>query len=203
MASLRILITEMMQEDLPFLIDLWHTPEVMRYADEFPSLRGWSRSDHPQDAWAAYRERRTSLGKGYTQLVLRLTDGPRIGESFFTPLPEGYTFGRWQKPQGLLTLMGDIKLAPEVWGQGLGTEGMQSVVAWCFSQTTCSQLVVPPHTLNPAAERVYEKAGFELYTGMRSWHNHKIMELTRARYESLFSPPSGPSSSPQPSIQGR
>ncbi len=203
MASLSILITKMMQEDLPFLIDLWHTPEVMRYADEFPSLRGWSRSDHHQDAWAAYNERRTTLGKGYTQLILRLPDGTRIGESFFTPLPEGYTFGKWRKPEGVLTLMGDVKLLPEVWGRGLGTEGMQGIVSWFFGQTACSLLVVPPHRLNPAAGRVYEKAGFELYLGMRSWHNHKIMELTRVRYESLFSPPSQRSGPPHPSSGSR
>jgi RimJ/RimL family protein N-acetyltransferase len=50
-----------------------------------------------------------------------------------------------------------------------------------FGNTNCSSLVVPPHRKNPAAQRVYEKAGFELYKGMRSWHNHKIMELSRER----------------------
>lgn len=94
-----------------------------------------------------------------------------IGESFFTPLPEGYTFGKWKKP--------------ECWGQGLGTEGMQQVVEWLFDNTVCSLLVVPPHRKNPAAQRVYEKAGFELYTGMRSWRNHKVMELSREKYENI------------------
>jgi hypothetical protein len=37
--------------------------------------------------------------------------------------------------------MGDIKLLPPFWGQGLGTEGM------------------------------------------RSWHGHKVMELSRQKYE--------------------
>lgn len=181
----RVVVGELLEEDLPFLFELWHTPEVMRYADEFPSLRAWSRSDDPQIAWARYREQRAVLGNGYVQLILSLADGARIAESFFAPLPEGYTFGRWRKPEDVVCLMGDIKLKPARWGQGLGTEGMRGVVAWLFANTDCSLLVVPPHRKNPAAERVYEKAGFELYTGMRSWHNHKVMELSRERYEGI------------------
>lgn len=105
-----------------------------------------------------------------------------IGESFFAPLPEGYTFGKWKKPEDIVCLMGDIKLKPEYWGQGLGTEGMQQVVERLFGNTVCSLLMVPPHRKNPAAQRVYEKAGFELYTGMRSWRNHKVMELSREKH---------------------
>jgi RimJ/RimL family protein N-acetyltransferase len=177
----RVVVAELREKDLPFLIELWHTSEVMRYADEFPSLRGWSKSDHLRTAWTKYQEKRAALGNGYTQLILSLVDGPLIGESFFTPLPGGYTFGKWKKPGEVVCLMGDIKLKPEYWGQGLGTEGMQKVVQWLFDNTNCSLLVVPPHRKNPAAQRVYEKAGFELYKGMRSWHNHKIMELSRER----------------------
>jgi RimJ/RimL family protein N-acetyltransferase len=183
MTEQRVVVAELREEDLPFLFEVWHTPDVMRYADELPRLRGWSKSDDPRTAWGTYQQKRAALGNAYTQLVLLLTDGTPIGESFFAPLPEGYTFGRWQKPEGILCLMGDIKLTPPYWGRGLGSEGMQRVVAWLFSNTACALLMVPPHRKNPAAERVYEKAGFELYTGMRSWHNHKVMELSRERYE--------------------
>jgi len=183
MADDRLVISELREQDLPFLFDLWHTPAVMRYADEFPRLRGWSKSDDPQTAWATYQEKRAALGDGYVQLILRLTAGEPIGESFFVPLPEGYAFGRWEKPKDSVCLMGDIKLRPDYWGRGLGTEAMQQVVAWLFDNTRCALLIVPPHRKNPAAERVYEKAGFELHTGMRSWRNHKVMELSRDRYE--------------------
>jgi RimJ/RimL family protein N-acetyltransferase len=185
MTKQSVVVSELREEDLPFLFELWHTPEVFRYADEFPSLRGWSRSDDLQTAWATYREKRAALGSGYTQFILSLAEGRPIGESFFTPLPEGYTFGKWAKPEDVVCLMGDIKLKLEYWGRGLGTEGMRQVVQWLFSNTSCALLVVPPHRKNPAAQRVYEKAGFELYTGMRSWRNHKVMELTRERYESI------------------
>ena len=178
-----IVITELAVKDLPFLVALWHTAEVMRYADEFPRLRGWSKKDNPQTAWTTYQEKRAALGNGYVQFILRLTDGTRIGESFFTPLPDGYTFGKWQKPAGILCLMGDIKLLTPFWGQGLGTEGMRQVVNWLFANTACDLLLVPPHRKNPAAERVYAKAGFTLFTGMRSWYGHKVMELPREKYE--------------------
>ncbi len=178
-------ITELAETDLPFLLELWHIPEVMRYADEFPTLRGWHKAAQPGAAWQTYRTRRAELGTSYTQLILRLADGTPIGESFFTPLPQGYTFGRWLKPHGVHTLMGDLKLLPAHWGQGLGSEGMRQVVRWFFGRTPCELLAVPPHRHNPAAERVYAKAGFVLYAGMRSWHNHKLMELTRERFERL------------------
>lgn len=40
-----ILVTEIDQEDLPFLLGLWRNRKVMRFADEFPRYRGWSRRD--------------------------------------------------------------------------------------------------------------------------------------------------------------
>jgi RimJ/RimL family protein N-acetyltransferase len=83
-------------------------------------------------------------------------------------------------------MMGDIKLEPMHWGQGLGTQGMRRAVEWLFRHTPCAMFVVPPHRHNPAAERVYEKAGFVRFTGMRSWRNHRIMELTRERFEELY-----------------
>ena len=178
-------LSELMPEDLPFLMDLWHNPKVMRYADEFPWLRGWSKSDDPDRAWRLYQERRAEAGSEYTQLLLWL-EGSRIGEAFVSPLQEGYAFGRWEKPDGMRCVMGDIKLMPEHWGHGLGTEGMRRVVEWVFGHTSCSLSVVPPHRHNPAAERVYEKAGFVRFKGMRSWRNHRIMELTRERFEELY-----------------
>ncbi|MBK8906322.1 MAG: GNAT family N-acetyltransferase [Anaerolineaceae bacterium] len=172
---------------MPFLFDLWHTPEVMKYADEFPKLRGWSKTEKPEVAWNHYQTRRADLGKGYVQFILRTADDTRIGESFFAPLEEGYTFGKWRKPDGLVCLLGDIKLMPSFWRQGLGSEGMRLVVDWLFDHTPASLLIVPPHRKNPAAERVYEKAGFVLFPGMKSWYGHKVMELDRERYGARLS----------------
>jgi RimJ/RimL family protein N-acetyltransferase len=181
-------VMEMKEKDLPFLLDLWRQVEVMQYADEFPRLRGWSRSDCPERAWELHEGMRSTLGEGYSQLILRDAEGTLIGESFSAPLKEGATFGKWHKPQGTLTLMGDIKLAKPFWGRGLGTEGMKQVVLFRFSKTACDLFCVPPHRKNPAAFSVYQKAGFELYRGMRSYRNHRIMEISRARYKELYDP---------------
>jgi RimJ/RimL family protein N-acetyltransferase len=185
MAAAEFTIREMREKDLGFLFQLWHNRDVMRYADEFPRLRGWSKSDDGGSAWEMYQRKRAEHGSDYTQLILCLGD-TLIGESFFAPLPERYTFGRWQKPAGIRCLMGDIKLLPAYWNQGFGTAGMRQVVRFAFTQTECRLFVVPPHRHNPAAERVYEKAGFRLFAGMRSWRNHKIMELTRTRFQELY-----------------
>ena len=90
------------------------------------------------------------------------------------------------KPKSVMALMGDIKLFPQYWGRGLGSKGMRLVVHFVFTETDCELFIVPPHRLNPAAQRVYEKAGFIHFTGMRSWRNHKIMQLSRKRYEKIY-----------------
>ncbi|MFX0125363.1 MAG: GNAT family N-acetyltransferase [Candidatus Hodarchaeota archaeon] len=179
-------VSEMQKDDLQFLFKLWHNPDVMRYADEFPRMRGWSKSDEPQTAWRKYQQKRTQLGYDYTQLILRLSKDTPIGESFFFPLPEAYTFGKWSKSDNVKSFMGDIKLLPQYWGKSLGSKGMCLVVNFVFSKTDCELFVVPPHRLNPAAYRVYENVGFVLFTGMRSWRNHKIMELSKEQYKKIY-----------------
>jgi RimJ/RimL family protein N-acetyltransferase len=184
-AEPRVILAELQEHDLPFLFELWHVPEVMRYADELPTLRGWSKSDDAATAWARYREQREALGPGYVQLILRLVDGVPIGESFFAPVPAGFALDEWATPSGVAALIGDIKLRPEYWGQGLGTEGMRRVVAWLFERAGCALIVVPPHFDNPAAVRVYERAGFAHTGETRTWRGHRIMELWRERYDDI------------------
>jgi RimJ/RimL family protein N-acetyltransferase len=183
--GMKVRIAELEEQDLDFLFRLWHVPEVMRYADELPDLRGWCKSDDKQTAWARHQERRAAMGLCYAQMILRLTDGTPIGESFFVPLPEGFTLDNWTKPKGVLCPMGDIKLKPEYWGRGLGTQGMKLVVEWLFVNTRCDLLVVPPHGDNPAAIRVYEKAGFAHTEKSPLWKGHRIMELWRHRFETI------------------
>jgi RimJ/RimL family protein N-acetyltransferase len=157
----------------------------MRYADELPRMRGWTKDDTLEVAWQRNEEMRVKLGGVYCQLVLQDEQGILIGEAFTAPFREGATFGRWQKPEGVVTLFGDIKLMPAYWGRGLGTAGMKEVVRHRFIKTKCELFCVPPNRKNPAAFRVYQKAGFELFTGMRSYRSHQIMEMTRRRYEAL------------------
>lgn len=181
-------VTELAAADLPFLLDLWRRPGVMAYADEFPHPRGWTRRDDPETAWADYRQRRKRMGNSYCQLILRLADGSPVGESFRFPLDERFSFGRWRKPLGVRAFMMDIKLDPDHWGRGLGTAFMALVVEDALTRTRAQLLVVPPNRKNPAAVRVYEKAGFVRTAALRTWHNHFIMELPRTRFETLKSP---------------
>ena len=183
-----IFIKEMQVVDIPFLLDLWAKSEVMRYADEFPHPRGWTRKDEPETAWQEYRRKRKELGTGYCQLVLNLEDGTPVGESFRFPLDDGFTFGRWEKPEGVSACMSDIKLDPDYWNRGLGTEFMHLVVQDVFERTDCDLFVVPPNLKNPPAIKVYLKSGFVRCKGMKSWHNHFIMELPRDRFEELAGP---------------
>ena len=185
----RICVSEMKKDDLPFLHELWHTGEVMKYADEFPYFRGWSRTDDRESAWKKYQEMRRIVGALYQQLIIRLKDGTRIGESFFAP-PSGRKFiGRWKIPENLICIVGDIKVLPQYWGRGLGTEGMRQVVKYAFSITDCDLFVVPPHKDNPAAQRVYEKAGFVQIVGKKGknmmWAGHNLMKLTRKEFKTL------------------
>ena len=178
-------VTEMMAADIPFLLDLWSREEVMRYADEFPHPRGWTRRDDVETAWAEYRRRRRSMGADYAQLVLRMGNRQPVGESFRFPLDNRFTFGRWRKPMEARVLMGDIKLLPEHWGRGLGTAFLGLVLEDAFARTRADLFVVPPHKRNAAAVRVYEKVGFARARPPTVHQGHYVMELPRTRFREL------------------
>lgn len=184
MTNQSIQLEQMREEDIPFLIELWHMKEVMRYADEFPWLRGWSKKMEPESCWSIHSQQKAEHGELYSQFILKATGGVRIGESMIYPLEDGFTFGKWQKPAGVLTVMGDIKLIPDYWGQGLGSAGMREMVKWVFKETAVDLYVVPPNRRNPAAKRVYEKAGFaSADTGF--YRGHEIVTLTRERFDQM------------------
>jgi len=178
-------VTEMMAADVPFLRDLWGIEDVMRYTDEFPHPRGWTRGDDVETAWAEYRRRRKFMGNDYCQLILRFASRQPAGESFRFPLDNRFSFGEWRKPMELRVLMGDIKLHPDHWGKGMGTAFMALVVEDAFRRTRADMFVVPPNKRNVAAVRVYEKVGFVRARPLSIHHNHFIMELPRDRFEAM------------------
>ncbi|MDH5185904.1 MAG: GNAT family N-acetyltransferase [candidate division WOR-3 bacterium] len=182
-----IIAMAMERDDMPFLFALWYNHDVMHYADEFPRFRGWSRIDEIQEAWERYDEIHKELGNKYTQLIIKLPDGTRIGESFIAPLKEDQKLGEWQKPKGIVCLIGDIKLKPEFWGKGLASKAMREVVRFAFERAGCGIFLVPPHKKNPAAIRVYEKAGFSPIVEKPPWVNHIFMTLTRQQYIQRYS----------------
>ena len=181
----RVKVGVLRRGEIPFLLQLWRDPEVMRYTDELPSLRGWTKKTAPSRAWREYVARRRALGPLYTQLIVRTMRGKPIGESFIAPLSDWYEIGPWRKPDGVVTVIGDIKLERRCWGIGLGTSGMQQVVRWVFRRTDCQLFIVPPHERNRAASRIYYKAGFRLVDAMVNEPGHRVMQLTRQQYASL------------------
>ncbi len=180
----RVVIREMQVEDIAFLKRVWANAEVMRYADEFPYFRGWSKNDDAKHAWTIYQQQQALQGKSYFQLIIYLVSGTPIGESFFCLHPDTKrNIGRWRKPQDTRVLVGDIKLLPDFWGKGLGTEAMTHILRYIFTNTDIDLVVVPPHRNNSAAKRVYEKAGFTPLLGKNgkpaTWANHLLMALAR------------------------
>jgi RimJ/RimL family protein N-acetyltransferase len=185
-SSSNVTVVAMERRDMPFLISLWHNHAVMHFTDEFPRFRGWSRLDEIKHAWEIYDAKRKELGNKYTQLIIKMQDGTRIGESFFVSLPEEYKLGEWQKPKGIVTFTGDIKLAPEYWEKGFATKAMRRVVYFAFERGGCGIFLVLPHKNNLAAIRVYEKAGFEPIREKPPWVNRIIMTLSRQQYIQIY-----------------
>jgi len=79
--------------------------------------------------------------------------------------------------------MTDVKLAPNYWGKGYGTEAMRDVVKYLFTETLLDVILVPPHRENIAAIKVYENSGFKKTEGIY-WFDHFIMETTRENFAS-------------------
>jgi RimJ/RimL family protein N-acetyltransferase len=181
-----LVITAATAEDLPYLLGLWNDPAVMRYAG-YPEGKGWEEKDILK-WWERYRREHAAAGADETQFIVRRPDGTPLGESYVGLVPDGFAVGDWRKPTGIRCHMADVKLAPPWWGRGLGTAAMRLVTAFVFDNTSCELFVVPPHRDNPAAARVYEKAGFR-HTGVWSWPGHEIMELTRRGFLTLSSTP--------------
>ena len=79
----------------------------------------------------------------------------------------------------LCLLMGPLERS------GLGSAAMPMVVAWVFQHTDVDIVVVPPHRRNPAAGRVYEKAGFQWTYPSFSYRGHRVMTVSREQFEQM------------------
>lgn len=182
----RIYLSTMKKDDINFLMELWYKLNVMRYADEFPSLRGWDKTSDKEEAWEKYQAKRVIHGNDYAQLIIKLRDCTSIGGSFYAPFYENFTYCGWEKPENEKVLMGDIKLLPNYWNQGIGTEGAREVVKFAFDNTDCDKFIVPPHKENLGAIRVYEKSGFEKLKDLYDDDDRILMKMTRERFKELY-----------------
>lgn len=50
---------------------------------------------------------------------------------------------------------------PEFWEKGIGTKSLKLVVDYVFKKEKAKKIIIDPHTDNPRAIHVYEKAGFK------------------------------------------
>ncbi|MFC1706540.1 GNAT family N-acetyltransferase, partial [Planctomycetota bacterium] len=53
----------------------------------------------------------------------------------------------------------DVKLLPEFWGRGFGTEVKQGLVDYLFTHTSCQAVKATPNKLNRASQKMQEAVG--------------------------------------------
>jgi len=170
----RLLLRPVEEGDLDFLLGLWNDPETMRYAG---GERNWTRGDI-LEWFGSYTRRHPSfpddLFPEEIHLVILLPPDTRAGESGLGELPQNWRCEGFAVPAGVRAGMCDVKLAGPFRGKGYATEAMRAVARFFRQETDLDILIVPPHEDNPAAIRVYEKAGFRMTRG-RAWGHHLVM----------------------------
>jgi len=175
----RVRLRTVEKRDLPFLLTLWNDPRVMRYAGAKHGRR-WSEKDI-EDWYQRYLKRAKPDQPEEIQLIIELQDGTSIGESGCGIRRKGWSCKGYTPPAGKLVGVTDVKLAPNYWGKGYGTEAMREVVKYLFTKTPLDVILVPPHRENIAAIKVYEKSGFRRTKGIY-WFDHFVMETTRQNF---------------------
>lgn len=144
---LRIRRAEVSDEDAAFFLRLWNDPQVMRFVG-FPYGLGLEAA-----------QVRSALQRGLEQgddrrldarlVVERKQDGALIGEcKLGTPDAQGISET-------------DVKLLPEFWGQGYGTEIKRGLLDYLFTHTECQVVQATPNVENRASIRMQEAVGGE------------------------------------------
>ncbi|MHA1968444.1 MAG: hypothetical protein ACW964_11635, partial [Candidatus Hodarchaeales archaeon] len=70
MKNQSIYLSEMKEADIEFLKDLWNDKKVMKFADEFPRKRGWSRKTDINKVWKIYNEKKEKYKPNHLQLII-------------------------------------------------------------------------------------------------------------------------------------
>lgn len=127
--------------DIRFLFSLWTNPDVMKFVG-FP--------DGLKVTIEQVREGILNQDESeYNQklLIELLHSGILIGECKLG-LPD---------ENGVSET--DVKLFPEYWGKGYGTEVKQGLVDYLFIHTDCTVIKATPNILNIASQKMQEKVG--------------------------------------------
>jgi RimJ/RimL family protein N-acetyltransferase len=162
--------------DIDFLFRLWTHPEVMKFVG-FPHGLRITRDEIRQQI----RENDNTAYDQRLIVVLKATGLP-IGQA---------KLGRPDR-EGLSET--DVKLLPEYWGQGLGTEIKRGLVAYLFAHTDCRAVKATPNRANVASQKMQEAVGgkrigegvFRFPENMRAWTcdvPHYVYLVTREDWE--------------------
>ncbi len=129
------------ERDVDLLYRLWTSPEVMKFVGFPHGLRITAEEVKTQLAGQADSEYDVRL------LVELNRTGQCIGEC---------KLGRPDRDGVSET---DVKLFPEFWGQGYGTEIKRGLVAYLFGNTDCKCIQATPNRANIASQKMQEAVG--------------------------------------------
>lgn len=139
----RLLLRPLEHEDCLALADLLNRPEVARGLCTIP------RPFTPLHASAMILMIRAGEARGLEFVwAVENSDGDVVGQ-----------IGLRQTQPGIAQL--GYAFLPEFWGQGLGSEALEAVLAWAGRQTNFSMIAADAHPDNPASLHLLEKLGFE------------------------------------------
>ena len=158
-------------EDLEFLQKLWNDGEVMRFVG-FP--QGMGIDERGMREW--FRRLEERRGRDREHWIVE-AEGEPIGEAYYRATDEycGY------RASGMAEV--DLKLAPEFWGRGYGSDALRTLALHLFEKGF-AVLVVSPNLQNKAALRLYARMGFEPKHRFRAEETeaeHEVWALTRER----------------------
>lgn len=127
-------------DDVAFLAAMWNDGRIMRFVG-FPEGLGTSEDE--------VRAQLTSEPDGVIdrRLIVETMDGKRIGQAKLGS----------QNDDGLAHT--DVKLLPEHWRKGYGTEIKSALLDWQFTHTDCKAVQGTPNQLNIGSIRMQEAVG--------------------------------------------
>ena len=128
-------------EDIDFFYRIWTNPEVVKFVGFPKGLR----ITKDEIAEGINRQDDTEYNK---KLIVELkSDKVAIGECKLG-LPDG---------EGISET--DVKLLPEYWGKGYGTEIKRGLVDYLFENTDCISVKASPNKDNIASQKMQEAVG--------------------------------------------
>jgi ribosomal-protein-alanine N-acetyltransferase len=129
------------ETDVAFFHHIWTNPEVMKFVG------------YPQGLRITPDEIRAQIEKEHDTeydvwLVVELKN---------SGVPVGECKLGWPNTDGISET--DIKLLPQYWGNGYGTEIKRALVAYLFTNTGCRAVKATPNKENIASQRMQEAVG--------------------------------------------